>query len=164
MFFTALKKTIFLLLLWPIGILAQGQDFYTFIDSLLSDEIPKITVKELEKKKDFILLDVRSKEEFEISHIEDAIWVGEKKWDFKKLKKILHKQNIIVYCSVGFRSEKLARKLINQGYPKVYNLYGGIFEWINQGKSTRNSNGLTNTIHCFDNSFAKWIKNGDIFY
>jgi len=51
MFLTALKKTIFLLLLWPIGILAQGQDFYTFIDSLLSDEIPKITVKELGKKK-----------------------------------------------------------------------------------------------------------------
>ena len=158
------KKTLFLFLIWAIDVSAQQQDFYAFVDTLISDEVPKITVNELLEKKEFILLDVRSKAEYEISHIENAIWVGEKNWNLVKLKKLLDKQNIIVYCSVGFRSEKLARKLIKQGYSSVYNLYGGIFEWVNQGKPLQNTNGTTDWIHTYDKSFAKWIKNGNVFY
>ena len=159
-----IKKTLFLFVIFVIDISAQQQDFYAFVDTLISDEIPKITVNELLEKKEFILLDVRSKAEFEISHIEDAIWVSEKNWSLIKLKKLLYKQNIIVYCSVGFRSEKLARKLIKQGYSPVYNLYGGVFEWVNQGNPLQNTNGTTDRIHAFDKSFAKWIKNGNVFY
>ena len=159
-----LKKTLFLFVIWAIDVSAQQQDFYAFVDNLTSDEIPKITVNELAEKKEFILLDVRSKAEFDISHIEDAIWVGEKNWDLDKLKKLQLKQNIVVYCSVGFRSEKLAKKLIKRGFSEVYNLYGGVFEWVNQGNSLRNTNGTTDWIHVFDKSFAKWIKNGNVYY
>tara|TARA_Y100000389_G_scaffold16816_1_gene14811 strand:+ start:1387 stop:1881 length:495 start_codon:yes stop_codon:yes gene_type:complete len=159
-----LKKTLFLFVIWAIDVSAQQQDFYAFVDTLTSDEIPKITVNELAEKKEFILLDVRSKAEFDISHIEDAIWVGEKNWDLDKLKKLQLKQNIVVYCSVGFRSEKLAKKLIKRGFSEVYNLYGGVFEWVNQGNSLRNTNGTTDWIHVFDKSFAKWIKNGNVYY
>ena len=159
-----LKKTLFLFVIWAIDISAQQQDFYAFVDTLTSDEIPKITVNELAEKKEFILLDVRSKAEFDVSHIEDAIWVGEKNWDLEKLKKLQLKQNIVVYCSVGFRSEKLAKKLIKQGFSEVYNLYGGVFEWVNQGNSLQNTNGTTDWIHVFDKSFAKWIKNGKVYY
>ena len=151
-------------MIWAIDVSAQQQDFYAFVDNLTSDEIPKITVNELAEKKEFILLDVRSKAEFDISHIEDAIWVGEKNWDLDKLKKLQLKQNIVVYCSVGFRSEKLAKKLIKRGFSEVYNLYGGVFEWVNQGNSLRNTNGTTDWIHVFDKSFAKWIKNGNVYY
>lgn len=159
-----LKKTLFLFVIWAIDVSAQQQDFYAFVDTLTSDEIPKITVNELVEKKEFILLDVRSKAEFDVSHIEDAIWVGEKNWDLDKLKKLQLKQNIVVYCSVGFRSQKLAKKLIKQGFSKVYNLYGGVFEWVNQGNSLQNTSGTTDWIHVFDKSFAKWIKNGNVYY
>ena len=84
MLYKILKKTLFLFVIWAIDVSAQQQDFYAFVDTLTSNEIPKITVNELAEKKEFILLDVRSKAEFDISHIEDAIWVGEKNWDLDK--------------------------------------------------------------------------------
>ena len=36
----------------------------------------------------FILLDTRSKAEYDVSHIENSVWVGEKDWDLKSFKKI----------------------------------------------------------------------------
>src|SRR5690606_42136192 len=40
---------------------------------------------------------------------------------------------IVVYCAVGNRAERIGEKLLKAGYKHVYNLYGGIFEWMNQG-------------------------------
>ncbi len=48
---------------------------------------------------------------------------------------------VVVYCSVGYRSEKIAEKLKAAGYKNVFNLYGGIFEWENQNLPVYDSNG-----------------------
>ena len=58
----------------------------------------------------------------------------------------------------------VAKKLIKRGFSEVYNLYGGVFEWVNQGNLLQNTNGTTDWIHVFDKSFAKWIKNGNVYY
>ena len=39
---------------------------------------------------------------------------------------------IVLYCSIGYRSEKIGEKLVEMGYGHVFNLYGGIFEWVNR--------------------------------
>ena len=41
---------------------------------------------------------------------------------------------IVVYCSVGYRSSILARKLQDMGFTKVYNLEGSIFKWANEDR------------------------------
>ena len=41
--------------------------------------------------------------------------------------------HIIVYCSIGVRSEDIGEKLKELGYTKILNLYGGIFDWKNKG-------------------------------
>ncbi len=50
-------------------------------------------------------------------------------------------QTIVVYCSVGVRSDKIAKEIIDAGYTKVHNMLGGIFEWINKGHPVYDTSG-----------------------
>ncbi|WP_046756256.1 rhodanese-like domain-containing protein [Kordia jejudonensis] len=144
---------------------ANGQ---TALDSLLQKEnqqsIPYITVEELVKKENIILLDSREKIEFETSHIENAICVGYDKFKLKKIKKLLPKDKskpIVVYCSLGIRSEDVAEKLKKAGYTNVYNLYGGIFEWKNQDNPVVDNDGeATENVHTFNEDWSIWLKKG----
>ena len=144
---------------------ANGQ---TALDSLLQKEnkesIPYITVEELIKKKDIVLLDSREKIEFETSHIENATFVGYDKFKLKKIKKLLPKDKnepIVVYCSLGIRSEDVAEKLKKAGYTNVYNLYGGIFEWKNKNNPVINIKGEeTENVHTFNEDWSIWLKKG----
>ncbi len=127
--------------------------------------IPIISVHKLQqfmkKKKKIVLLDAREKNEFQISHIKKAISVGYKKFSLNKMNKMNKKSLIIVYCSVGVRSSKIAKKLIKNGYKRVYNLYGGIFKWVNNGNPVYNiKQKKTKKIHAFDKNWGKWIKIG----
>lgn len=73
-----------------------------------------------------ILVDVRSPQEYEEGHMENAILLPE--YDIKKkANEILSDKNkvIVVYCSSGTRSKKAQEELQDMGYTKVYNLYNG---------------------------------------
>lgn len=140
----------------------------TALDSLLQKEnnetIPYITVEELAKKENIVLLDSREEIEYKTSHIKDAICVGYDKFKLKKIKKVLPKdktQPIVVYCSLGIRSEDVAEKLKKAGYINVYNLYGGIFEWKNQDQTVVDNNGeTTEKVHTFNEDWSIWLKKG----
>ncbi|MBC8755453.1 rhodanese-like domain-containing protein [Kordia sp. YSTF-M3] len=144
---------------------ANGQ---TALDSLLQKEnkqsVPYITVEELAKKKNFVLLDSREKVEYETSHIENANFVGYDKFKLKKIKQLLPKDKsepIVVYCSLGIRSEDVAEKLQKAGYTNVYNLYGGIFEWKNKDNPVIDPEGNeTEKVHTFDEDWSIWLKKG----
>ena len=41
---------------------------------------------------------------------------------------------IVVYCSVGYRSARVARWLGRQGFTNVRNLDGSLFAWANEGR------------------------------
>jgi rhodanese-related sulfurtransferase len=47
---------------------------------------------------------------------------------------------------VGYRSEKVTEKLQKAGFTQVSNLYGGIFEWVNQGYPIVNQSGATSDV------------------
>ena len=64
---------------------------------------------------------------------------------------------VVVYCSVGYRSEKIAEKLSEAGFKDVLNLYGGIFEWDNHGYPLNNDKGECNVIHGYSWTWSKWI-------
>lgn len=143
---------------------AQDPSFYKMINQLTTGTVPSITSEKLKVKEDFILLDVRSKEEYDLSHIKNAIWVGEGDWNLNLLNELEKDKTIIAYCSVGYRSEKLVEYLISINFKDVYNLYGGIFDWKNKGNPIENSSGKTEKIHGYNKKFSKWIKNGAVFY
>ncbi len=90
---------------------------------------------------DVVILDVRTAEEFNGGHIENALNIDVKQPDFmQKAKVALPKEKTIaVYCRSGKRSANAATKLAAEGF-KVVNLHGGIMAWkeVNMPVTTDN--------------------------
>lgn len=136
------------------------------IDSTFKAHIPFITTNSLEKNySNYIILDTREKKEFDISHLPNAIYVGDKKFNLKKTLKLLPKDKpIVVYCSIGARSDFIGKKIAKKEY-SVYNLYGGIFKWLNERKKIVSSqNVATEKIHPYSKEWSQWLTNGTLTY
>lgn len=88
----------------------------------------EINKKELEElvKKGAILIDVRSPQEYEEGHLDNAILIPEYDINKKILDRFNINDEIILYCSTGNRSKKAKKKMEKMGYIKVYNLRDGI--------------------------------------
>jgi len=134
------------------------------ISSLISFDISLISVAELKKKKEkVVLLDAREFEEFQVSHIEGAQYIGYQDFQEEALKNIPKNSEIVLYCSIGYRSEKVGEKLEKLGYSKVYNLYGSIFEWVNQGNPVVDQNEKpTQVVHGYNKSWSKWLDSNKV--
>jgi rhodanese-related sulfurtransferase len=150
----------------------QGQDrrvnttlYNAMLKTLLSHSVTEISVQQLTAQiSDVLLVDAREQKEFTVSHISQSVWVGYDKLDLSPLANVPKNKPIVVYCSVGYRSEKVAEKLIAQGFTNVKNLYGGIFEWKNQDKPVVNEQGETNQVHAFSKAWGVWLKKGQKVY
>ncbi|MFZ1825955.1 MAG: rhodanese-like domain-containing protein [Chitinophagales bacterium] len=131
------------------------------LSTLLSHSVNEVDVNEVANSKDIVLLDAREKNEYDVSHIEGAIWVGYDNFNLNRINTIPKDKNIIVYCSVGYRSEKIAEKIIADGYTNVSNLYGGIFEWVNTNHTVVNDSNIpTDSIHAYDKAWGVWLQRG----
>ncbi|QQS66051.1 MAG: rhodanese-like domain-containing protein [Chlorobiota bacterium] len=132
------------------------------LKSLLSHTVREVTVSQLEKSNDVILLDSREKKEYDVSHLKNSIWVGYSDFNLERLKGIDKSSKIVVYCSVGYRSEKISEKLLSNNYTNVSNLYGGIFEWVNNNSPIYDlNNKSTKKIHAYDHIWGLWLKKGE---
>ena len=133
-----------------------------------SESIPYISVQELAMPKtEVILLDARETEEYNVSHLETAIHVGYDDFDINSVTKQIKDKSavIVVYCSLGVRSEDIGEQLKKAGYTNIFNLYGGIFEWKNKGYSVYNSEEkLTEDVHAFSKTWSKWLLKGNKIY
>jgi len=90
---------------------------------------PEEAKKRLDSEKGIILLDVRTKEEYETGHIKGAILIPVDNLLEESVKTLKDKEaTIFVYCRSGSRSLTAANILIKQGYKNVLNL-GGINSW-----------------------------------
>lgn len=137
------------------------------LEKFNEESVPYITVHALAEAKNLMVLDAWEKKEFHISHLEHAVWVGYTDFDPKRvLNKIKDKNTaLVVYCSVGVRSENIAEKLIALGYTDVKNLYGGIFEWKNQGHPVFDTMGKkTPKVHAYSKQWGKLLTKGDKVY
>jgi len=100
-----------------------------FLLSGCNSSYAKLDIETLMKENEYIIIDVRTKEEYEQSHIVDAINIP---YDLIDENINLDKDNIIfVYCKSGGRSQIAYNNLTNLGY-EVYDL--GAFSEINLPK------------------------------
>ena len=77
----------------------------------------------------YILLDVRTVEEFNDKHIPGAINIPNETIGSDEIPKLPDKeQTILVYCRSGNRSKQAAQKLVEQGYSNIIEI-GGINDW-----------------------------------
>ena len=93
----------------------------------------RITAEEafnmMQNSKEYILLDVRTEEEFNSEHIEGAILIPDNEISNRAADELPDKNALIlIYCRSGRRSEIAARELINMGYTNTYD-FGGILTW-----------------------------------
>ncbi|MBX2892712.1 MAG: rhodanese-like domain-containing protein [Saprospiraceae bacterium] len=139
--------------------------YRAMLKSLLSHTVPEIQVQEAARDSAHILfLDAREPKECAVSRIGGALSVGYDHFDLSKLDNVGKDKRIVVYCSVGYRSEKIAEKLLAAGYKNVSNLYGGIFEWVNQGHPVFNDKGQTQEVHAYSRTWGIWLKKGKKVY
>jgi rhodanese-related sulfurtransferase len=135
-----------------------------------NETIPYISVTELRSlqlKDSVVILDTREIKEFEVSHIASAKYVGYKRFSSEEISaEILNKNKlIVVYCSLGIRSEDIGEKLKKEGFTNVKNLYGGIFEWKNNTFPIIDSEGKnTENVHVYSKFWGNWLKNGKKVY
>ena len=155
-------KLIMVSFLLGVSFFAQGQKkvtseaFNTMLQSLLQHSVPEVLPMDCVTSTEVVYLDAREKKEYEVSHLPNARWVGYNTFKLKKVQDIDKNTPIVVYCTVGFRSEKIAEKLLNAGYSNVANLYGGIFEWMHAGKTVMNDS-ITQNVHTYDKEWSQWF-------
>lgn len=83
----------------------------------------------MEEEKDFIILDVRTIEEFAAGHIPGAICVPNESIGSSDIPQLPDKEQLIlVYCRSGNRSKQAAQKLSELGYTNIVE-FGGIIDW-----------------------------------
>lgn len=133
-----------------------------------SESIPYISTETLNTTTEkIILLDSREPKEYQISHLQNAICVGYDFFNIDSIQTKLPDKNakIVVYCSLGIRSEDIAEKLKKAGYINIFNLYGGIFEWKNNDLKVFDSEeNETENVHTFNEDWSKWLKKGHKVY
>lgn len=139
----------------------ESKAYDTMLKGLLSHSVNEVSVKDVSQLENAVFLDSREKKEYKVSHIKDAHWVGYDDFDMKRVKGVSKDSQIIVYCSVGARSEKITKKLEEAGYSNVSNLYGGIFEWVNQDQPVYNAEGKTNKVHPYSMLWGVWLNKGE---
>ncbi len=105
-----------------------------------------------------LLLDARKAEEFAISHLRGAINAGDEQQVAQALKNYPPDKPLVAYCSVGYRSSMLAEKLMQQGFTKVVNLEGSIFQWANEGRPVYKGETEVRQVHPFDPQWGKLLK------
>ncbi|MGB3207247.1 MAG: rhodanese-like domain-containing protein [Crinalium sp.] len=109
---------------------------------------------------DLIIIDARSEAEYAVSHLPGA----------KHLKVITpdailrkssfayaHDPKIVVYCSIGYRSAKVAQQLQQARFDDVFNLEGGIFQWANEQRPLFKDGQSTQLVHPYNDVWGKLL-------
>lgn len=148
----------------------KSSGFDEFLESQIRFTVPVITVEQLaalkeSEEENLIILDARSREEYEISHIPGAIRVGYDDFSVEHIWTINRQAKVVVYCGIGERSEEIAEKMRQMGFKDVHNLYGSIIEWSNQGNTVVDKKGRpTKKVHIYDKTRLKWLKKGKAIF
>jgi len=104
--------------------------------SLVKNEVQDISTDDvsvmLKDKNKYFLLDVRTEEEYNSGFIENSILIPVAELE-NRLSEIPSDKPIIVYCRSGNRSSQAAAILLKNNYNPVYNMLGGINEWVKKG-------------------------------
>ena len=98
---------------------------------------PKEVYNALANKTELQVVDVRTSQEFKVSHLKNAQNICVTSDDFEEKVASLDKEKpVYVYCKKGGRSAQAATLLKEMGLTQVYDLQGGLENWENQGYQT----------------------------
>lgn len=112
----------------------------------------------LSQSERLILIDVRSRAEFALSHLKHALNLR----SVEEIEKHCSDRNanLVLYCAVGFRSASMASKLQKRGFRNLANLEGSIFRWINEGRPVYSETDRASAVHPFGSLWSGLLKPG----
>ncbi len=163
-----MRVALLLFLFFTLGLVSCAQQSIPKVLEELNDgTVDYISVDALQNMEAPFILDAREKEEFQVSHLQHAIWVGYDEFDITKVLQQLPNKDkpVVVYCSIGVRSEDIGEQLLNAGYTNVKNLYGGIFEWKKEGHAVYDENQQeTEKVHAYSKYWGRFLTKADKVY
>jgi len=110
-------------------------------------EVPVLTIPKLADwladtaRPQPLIIDVRTRAEYDISHLPNAIWAGTVQLQTEALKQSAPDRPVVFYCSVGWRSGQAAARWVKSGRRGLFNLEGSIFQWANEGRPLTDAQG-----------------------
>ena len=148
-------------------VFCQEKNIADVIKKFNNNSVPYIYVKDVAVNDSTLILDAREPQEYAVSKIPGAVYVGFNEFDISTVRNLVadKKRKIIVYCSLGVRSERIGHKIKKAGYNNVFNLWGGIFEWKNEGKQVVDANNrVTENVHAYSKKWSAYLKKGIKIY
>ena len=123
-----MKKLVFLLLAVML-LTACGQDKENDQGAVYVNITAEEAKQIMDSEEDYIILDVRTQEEYDQGHIPGAIVISHEEITEKAEEMLTDKnQLILVYCRSGRRSKIAAEALVELGYTNIKE-FGGIIDW-----------------------------------
>jgi len=126
-------------------------------------KVPQMTTTELARQLALpqnarpVLIDVRSSDEFAVSHLLGAINAEPSTEISALLKKFPAERVVVLYCSVGIRSSKAADRLLAAGCTNVFNLQGSIFQWANEGRMVVSHGKPVTEVHPYNERWGRLL-------
>lgn len=149
-----------LILLTIVGYQVYKRGIYTFLGNSNLERVDALEAEKLLSEKAYTILDVREGNEFEVSHINGAL-----RYEESLLQNLDPNKPLLIYCTAGIRSNKLAKSLTDMGFKKVIEMQDGLIGWSNaQLPMVNSSNKITDSIHVYNQYFATFLKKGTPVY
>lgn len=104
-----------------------------------------------------LLLDVRSPEEYAVSHLPNALHIDPDTKAFPALEVRSRDAPIVAYCSVGYRSSAMVSRLQAAGFTNVVNLEGSIFRWANEGRPVYRADRRVREVHPYGGAWGRLL-------
>jgi rhodanese-related sulfurtransferase len=105
-----------------------------------------------------ILLDVRTRAEWKVSHLPHARLVLPDTDPTPAVALLPKDAPIVTYCAIGYRSARAARELRAAGYTHVRNLEGAIFQWANEHRSLIHDGKRVTRVHPYSAFWGRLLE------
>ena len=128
---------IFVMLCSILGLTGCSNSVNTSNTASNSNTYQQITAEEaanmMQSETDYIILDVRTAQEYESGHIPGAVNLPNETIISEAIQQLPDKEQLIlVYCRSGNRSKQASKKLVDLGYTNIVE-FGGINDWSGRG-------------------------------
>jgi rhodanese-related sulfurtransferase len=105
-----------------------------------------------------VVLDARTSIEYGVSHLQGAVRIDPRAPSLKAVGSMPRDTPVVVYCTVGYRSARVAQWLRRQGFRRVYELAGGLFAWANQGRPMVADGRPAEQVHPYSSLWGRLLK------
>ncbi|PPK87182.1 rhodanese-related sulfurtransferase [Neolewinella xylanilytica] len=127
------------------------------LSTMVTADSASLSPAEAKELSGAIFLDAREPEEYALSHLPGARSLGYKDPTYSVLDGADPGTPLVVYCTIGYRSERMVEELKSRGFRHVYNLYGSVYAWLLAGNPVVNESGETDRVHTYNRKWGTYL-------